>query len=111
MVRNKKKKKLFLILKTVAIAFGMLFSVSGCYPIHLSENLQADIQSEYKTKYFVFKPPQGRWQAVIDTPKFIVPHEGNLLARSMPEIIKFYKIPYVWGHELSPIVKTKMKHF
>lgn len=80
----------------VAMAFGMLFSMSGCYPVHLPKNLQADVQSEYRTKYFVIKPPQGRWQAVIDTPKFIVPHEGNLLARSMPEIIKFYKIPYVW---------------
>jgi len=102
--KEQKMQKLFLILMAVAMAFGMLFSMSGCYPIHLPKNLQADVQSEYRTKYFVIKPPQGRWQAVIDTPKFIVPHEGNLLARSMPEIIKFYKIPYVWAMGLEKSV-------
>jgi len=95
MVRNKKMQKLFLILMAVAIAFEMLFSMSGCYPIHLSKNLQADVQFEYRTKYFVVKPPQGRWTAVVDTLRFNVPHEGNLLAQAMPERIKFYKVPRV----------------
>jgi len=97
MVRNKKMQKLFLILMAVAIAFEMLFSMSGCYPIHLSKNLQADVQFEYRTKYFVVKPPQGRWTAVVDTLRFNVPHEGNLLAQAMPERIKFYKVPRVWA--------------
>jgi len=97
-------KKLFLFLIALILTFGIIFNITGCYPVFLSKDQRADAKSEYKTKYFVIKPPQGRWVAVIDTPKFNVPYEGNLLARSMPEIIEFYKIPYVRaiGLKISP---------
>ncbi len=97
MVRSKKMQKLFLKLMAVAIAFGTLFSMGGCYPVFLPKNLKADVQSEYRTKYFVVKPPKGRWTAAVGTLRFNVPHEGNLLAQAMPEMIKFYKVPFVWA--------------
>lgn len=90
------QKNLFYLV-ACTISFGMLLTMFGCYPVFLSKGMQADVRSEYRTKYFVVKPPQGRWIAVVDTLKFNVPHEGNLLAHSMPARLKFYKVPYVWA--------------
>jgi tetratricopeptide (TPR) repeat protein len=94
---NKIAKRTQLIIGTTAFALLSLF-ISGCYPVHLPESIRADNKSEYRTKYFSFKPPLGRWTLVLDVQRsFTDPYQGNLLTGAMPEIVKLYNVPKVWA--------------
>ncbi len=94
------QKRTILTLGTSAIALFSLF-ISGCYPVFLQESKRADARPEYVTKYFAVKPPKGRWAAVVDTGmEFTVPYEGDLLAKGMPEMVKFHTVPSIWAFGL-----------
>jgi tetratricopeptide (TPR) repeat protein len=103
---DKIAKRIQLIIGTTAFALLSLF-ISGCYPVHLPESIRADNKSEYRTKYFSFKPPVGRWTVVLDVQRsFTDPYQGNLLTGTMSEIVKLYNVPKVWavGLELRPTI-------
>ena len=99
-------KRIQLIIGATAFALLSLF-ISGCYPVHLTESIRANNKSEYRTKYFSIEPPAGRWTVVLDMPSsFTDPYEGNLLAWTIPEIVKLYYVPKVWavGLEIRPTI-------
>ena len=90
------KQNIFSIFKLFTVVSWILLN-SGCYPLYLPETDRADAQHAYETKYFVVKPPKGRWTAEAPTLTLRVPHEGNLLAGVVPGRISFYRVLRVVG--------------